>query len=643
MDSNAATATAFMLHEVRVEPGTLQIERQGQLIAVEPKAMAVLCYLVDNRHRVVSNDELMTALWDGVIVTPNAITRIIAQLRKALDDDAKQPRFIKTAVRGGYRVIAPVRLHGPTTPPRWRLPALLLAASVALTGAYLLWPRAVPVSNPGVAVLPFANLTGQDELTYVSDGVSEEIIHSLTQVPSLNVASRTASFRFRDPQTALQSIADELGVGFVVEGSVRRSAGRIRITAQLIDAGSGFHLYSKTADYGASDLFAAQSSISRDLRAALQATLSLESVEPAAEERAPDSRAYELFLRARYIWHRRGNEPLGGAIELLSEAVEIDPEFARGWAALSSAYLSYPAYSAEGYKTWHLARPAAERALALDAALAEPYAALATFDQTANEWIAAETKFLRAIELDPTSATVNYWYAQHLAKVGRLGDGLQYLKRTLQLDPTYLPPQTDFAFAAMSFGDYGWAADQLERIRALDFESVPNWGAQLIASILIEDFAGAHRLVTVDLPPRLQAERAGISDVMIRFITAVESGTVPADLASDLVAAPIVHQFKQWLLAKIGAFGQLETFAMARLDRGYYVETRSLLGPQTGFVESDSFARLAERLNLVAYWRTVTWPDHCRPLGERFQCHELQDPDRFEEIVAGAPTLVASE
>jgi DNA-binding winged helix-turn-helix (wHTH) protein len=119
MDSSAATATAFMLHEARVEPDTLQIVREGQMIAVEPKAMAELCYLVDNRHRVVSSDELMTELWDGVIVTPNAITRLIVQLRKALDDDAKQPRFIKTAVRGGDRVIAPVRLGGTSTPSRW--------------------------------------------------------------------------------------------------------------------------------------------------------------------------------------------------------------------------------------------------------------------------------------------------------------------------------------------------------------------------------------------------------------------------------------------------------------------------------------------------------------------------------------------
>jgi TolB-like protein/DNA-binding winged helix-turn-helix (wHTH) protein len=648
MEHDESSLSRFTLGDIHVDPPAYTLSRNGDQVALEPRAMAVLCYLVEHRDRVVTNEELMSALWDGVIVTPNAVVRVVAQLRKSLGDDARNPRYIRTVVRGGYQVVAPVGDHPAplsgsfTEPPRL---AVWLSAVVGLAAVIvLIWLfRPTPPIDPSVAVLPFANMTGNPELSYLGDGVSEEIINALTQVASLGVSSRTASFKFREAGASLQTIARELGVTHLVEGSVRRSDDSLRITAQLIDVESGFHLWSQTADFSQSDIFQAYAAISLSLREALQEALALPPADIPIVKHVPQSEAYDLYLRGRYIWHRRGSVPLQQAIDLFFEATQVDPDYPDAWAALASAYLTYPNYSSAGYRTWALAEKAAEKALSLDPELAEPYAVLATFRQVEYNWIAAEELLLKALEQNPKSVTANYWYSQHLAKVGRQTLALDFLNRTVSLDPAFLPPQNDYVFAAMYYGQYGWADRQLEAIESLGFSSISNWGARLILSLLTRDFATAQYLISDGLPPRLSQHKEVLGDVMGRYIEAVEQGDIPPLLGQEIVEAPLPNQFKPWLLGRLGDYERLEALANERYEQGRWVEIRSLWGPQTGFPEQQGFLRLARKLNLIEYWEAVSWPDFCGKTGDQVRCKGSLDAADFERAITGARTLVEAD
>ena len=625
------TLERFRVGDVEVDRAAYLLTYDGQTREVEPRAMDVLCYLVEHRDRVVTNDELMEALWEGAVVTPNAVARVITQLRRALDDDARNPRYIKTLVRSGYRLIAPVDVD--TAAPvaeRGKAAAIgAVALVLLLVGVWALRSTGVD-PEPSIAVLPFANMTGDDELIYLGEGVSEEVINALTRIPSLSVASRTASFGFRDSNQGLREIASSLNVVYVVEGSVRISGDRLRITAQLIDTTSGYHLWSNTEEYPVMNVFQAQDDISDQLYAVLSEELAIVVPQHAASK-PPIGAAYDLYLQGRYLWHRRGNQPLQRAIDLFAEAVKVDPGFAQGWAALSSAYLTYPNYSPKGYETWNLAKPAAEKALALDPELSEPYAVLATFDEVAFNWSQARANYLRAIESAPNSPTANYWYAQHLTKVGLQKDALRYLARTLELDPTYLPPQGDIAYSAMAFGDLVGAGRQLQKVAALGFNSAANWGARMMWMVLTERYDDAIELIERELPPHM-AQTEEVRQLLIAFVAAKREGAASAELIRQIEYAPMPHQFKLWMLNALQAYEELHAFAIYRIDQGYQLDLRNLMGPGVAFRKTPAFLEIAERLNLTAYWREHGFSDYCMAEADGVRCDVELTVEAFRQI-----------
>jgi TolB-like protein/DNA-binding winged helix-turn-helix (wHTH) protein len=427
----------FLVGDWTADRQTLTISRGNIVRALEPRAFAVLCYLAERPKQLIAVDELLDELWAGTVVTPNAATRIIALLRKSLDDEAKQPRYIQTVARSGYRLIASVSPEKAAPSRRGLLQYGAVAAGLVFTVAVAVWLGSPKESQSAasVAVLPFENYTGDPRLDYLADGVAEEVINSLAQIPNLQVTARSLSFRFSG-DTEAREFARELGVAFLVEGSVRLSGDHLRITAQLIAAGSGFHLWSHTAEKNLAELFAAQDAISVGVADALAETLDLRTATPARRVGAvPDPQAYDLYLRGRYVWHRRGNEPLQPAIDAFSEAVRIDPKFARGWAALASAYLTYPGYSSAGFATWHLAEDAANTARALDPDIPEVYGVLGTFAQNRLQWAEAHAMFAEGVRLGANSATAHFWYSEHLAKTGRFQESSTHLKRAMLLDP----------------------------------------------------------------------------------------------------------------------------------------------------------------------------------------------------------------
>ncbi len=237
----------FAVGDWSVDGDTLTAIRGATTQALEPRAYHVLRYLAERPGKLVSIDELMDAHWHGTVVTPNAVTRVIAQIRKALDDDAKRPRYIQTVARTGYRFVAPlaISVRWRNSRPRWLLAAI---ATIFVLAFPVWWLLPGDVDEPTVAVLPFENSTGDPLLEYLGDGVAEEIINSLAQVPQLKVTGRSWSFRFRGEDNDPGDIARQLNVAYLVEGSVRRSGQNLRFTTQLIETGSGYHVWSDTLE-----------------------------------------------------------------------------------------------------------------------------------------------------------------------------------------------------------------------------------------------------------------------------------------------------------------------------------------------------------------------------------------------------------
>ena len=606
--------STFSIGSWRVDGDTLSVSNGTATEQLEPRAFSVLRYLAARPGKLVTIDELMEAEWADVVVTPNAVTRVIAQLRKALGDDAKNPKYIQTVARSGYRLVASVDgapAVGSSAGARAPLAARfgLVALLIAIVAAAVLLLRDPAPQGLSVAVLPFENYTGDAELAYLGEGVAEEVINSLTRVPELRVRARSLSFRFADADQPADEFARELNVGYFVEGSVRQVGAELRIAAQLIDVDTGDHVWSNTVRKTTREVFDAQDEVSRGIAAALADELNLPMPIEADTRHVPDPEAYELYLKGRYVWHRRGTEPMQPAIDSFAEAVKIDPQFARAWAALASAYLSYPSYSPKGYATWQDAEDAARKAQELDATIPEVYGVLGTFANVRLDWVTGQAAYAEAVRLDEESATAHYWYSEHLAQTGQYAESLQHIRRARELDPLYPAPQLDEAFGMMMFGAYERGAAQFARIWGRGLRNLTAWQGYFIGSVLTRDFETARELVeTGPLPEQSQA-------LMLHFIDIEAGAGGRAELIEALFGSdrlPIDYRMATWIGSRLGAYEEVIGIYQDRLARGWMVETRPLWGPGTELARHPRFVELLEDLKLIEYWDTVAWGSICR-------------------------------
>lgn len=324
----------------------------------------------------------------------------------------------------------------------WRYDRLSDTAAPATASA--VQPGAVPRSpslarEKSIAVLPFVNMSGDAENEYFSDGISEEILNVLAKVPDLSVAARTSSFQFKGEKRDLAEIAALLKVRMVLEGSVRRQADRVRVTAQLIDAGTGFHVWSETYDRELKDIFAIQDEIARAIGDELKVRVLGKDEGTAAVSGTTNVAAHDLYLRGLALWRVREENELFAAIDAFERAIEADPDFAQAWGALAMTYSVLPGYSLRLTESEASLRSldAAQRALALDPTLAEAYMAMGNTASIARRQTAVAL-LRRAIELRPSSASAHQWLGTTLVEAGNLEDGIVSLERAAELDPRSL-------------------------------------------------------------------------------------------------------------------------------------------------------------------------------------------------------------
>ncbi len=297
--------------------------------------------------------------------------------------------------------------------------------------------EAPPVERTSVAVLPFVNVSGDPEQEYFSDGLTEELLNALAQVQGLRVAARTSSFAFKGQNVPVDEIGKRLRVAHVLEGSVRRSGDRLRITSQLVDAANGYHIWSETYDREMADVFAIQEEIARSIAAALEVELADAARASLARRRTTSLEAHDLYLLGLHHWNRRSPQDLTRAIELFEQAIEEDPGYALVYAGLAMAYAVLPSYTPVSVaEAAEKGRAAAQRALELDPSLAEAHAALGDiafhFDR---DWAGADAEHRRAIELNPAYATVHYWRWEVLIAMGRFDEAEAEILRAVELDP----------------------------------------------------------------------------------------------------------------------------------------------------------------------------------------------------------------
>ena len=324
--------------------------------------------------------------------------------------------------------------------------------------------------QPSIAVLPFRNLSTDAEQEYFCDGLAEEIINTLTQIENLHVVARTSAFTFKGKQEDIREIGRKLNVESVLEGSVRKSGNRLRITAQLINIADGYHLWSEKYDRVLEDIFAIQDEISLAIVEKLKGKLLREDKSRLERRFTDNEEAYHLYLKGRFHWNKRMVDDIKKAVNYFNQAIEKDSSYALAYVGLAQTYVLFPQFfGSPGKEYYPRAEVAARRALELDENLAEAYSALGLINYVyAWDWLGAEREFKKAIELNPNYPTTYHWYSLMLNSEGRLDEAMNEIKRAQQLDPLSLIIIVNVGWVLYFMRQYDKAIDQYKKALELD-------------------------------------------------------------------------------------------------------------------------------------------------------------------------------
>jgi TolB-like protein/DNA-binding winged helix-turn-helix (wHTH) protein/Tfp pilus assembly protein PilF len=484
----------FATYEVSLQSGELR--KAGLRIKVQQQPMKLLEILLERPGEVVTREELRTRVWtdESFGDFDQAVNIAIAKLRSALGDSAENPRFIETLPKRGYRFIADVsvvdadarpkrpeptdgdvtateatdkdgtnnnedKLQGAglavaTKPRHWPafqgIVVLALVLGLPILAFWLFRSRGhTPTGIRSLAVLPLENLSADPSQSYFADGMTDELITDLAQISALRVISRTSVMVYKGARKPLPQIARELNVDAVVEGTVLRSGDQVRITAQLIDASTDKHLWSRSYEGELRDTLALQNTVARAIADQIRINLTPQEQAALKNAKVVDPQAYESYLKGRYFWNKRTAEGLKVALAYFNQAIEEDPKYAPAYSGLADTYalLGDWQYAVMTPKeAFPKAKASAIKALELDSTLGEAHNSLAfVLDGFDWDFDTAGKEFRRAIELNPGYATAHHWYAWHLSLLGRYDEAIAEMRKAENLDPLSLIINADLA------------------------------------------------------------------------------------------------------------------------------------------------------------------------------------------------------
>ena len=643
----------FQLGEWSVHPDQgLLVGVKGEL-HLEPKVMEVLIYLAERQDQVVRRDDLINDVWHGTFVSDEVLSRAISLLRTCLGDDRMTPYYIQTLPKVGYRLLMKVTplavveseqesVSGFSLKDKRALkPVLVIAAAVIIIVSIVFWSTSETTVDPrspaafasisewfdflakekegaegvtSIAVLPFENLSENDDSTYFSEGLTDELTMSLSKVKGLKVVARRSSYSFKNRNDDVPTIGRLLHADTIFEGTIRRVGDQLRINAQLCAVSDGYLMWSGLFERNVSDVFDVQEEITTAVIEAMREHFDGGSLQtPLVNQAPPDIEAYQLYLMSgNFLWNLRGNEPLRQSIELYRQALAIDPNFSRASIGLAKSLLLLPFYSDEPME------PMFQQALEAlagrtftdrrDLGEVESIHGIIAFHRW--QWVKSEEHFRKALELAPDSPNIYMWYSQLLSYVGRNRDGLEAAIRARDLDEISPVVNNRLGIAYLWTNDNLRAAEQFAVAAQLGFRNAINPGYMLFL-LRLQRFNEIKAIIA--------AIHQGFPNSPLWLIEDSDTLFRPENRDAALQAAIQAKQegsfsmprieFCLWLL--VGGIDQAyETFNVMQEIAPQYLQMEFIFGEEgTEFRQDSRFEQLTEDVGLQEYWDTYGGPD----------------------------------
>jgi TolB-like protein/Flp pilus assembly protein TadD len=579
---------SYIFDDVCVDLQTCRVFKSGNDLRLEPKAMRVLTFLIEHRGRVIEKDELLDAVWKKAFVSENAMTRVIAQLRKALGDDPRQARYIKTVQTRGYVFVADVETRSLAQPA--------LVAPATESGRRI----------ESLAVLPLENLSGDAAQDYFADAMTDELITELAKLSRLRVISRTSAMQYKGVRKPLPEIARELNVEAIIEGSAWRAGRRVRITAQLIHAASDSHLWAESYERDLRDVIALQREVARAIAEEVKVTLTPQERQRLTVAEAVNAAAADAYFKGVYYFHQ-GRDRLPATVNLIKKsfayferAVKIDPNYGQAYAGLANARRWLAAFGVPSL--YGQAKTAALRAIEIDNHLAEAHAVLG-YILLRRDWdfIAAEREFHRAIELAPNSV-YHHGYALLLSVLGRHAEAHAEIKLAERGDPLSLTVKVNAGIIHLYARQPDRAIERLTEVVELEPQlSLGHWALGWACGV-----RGDHERAISELQKATQLSQSPVFSVADLAYALARAGRLnEARYRLDELLKLRERQYVSPYMIAVVYAGLNETErALKWLERGHseradmmtYLKVDSRLD---GLRDDARFARLLRRIGLT--------------------------------------------
>ncbi len=481
----------------------LFLQKSGELVPLTPKAVDLLLFLVKNRGKVLTKDELLDNVWGNSFVEESNLSQTIFVLRKSLGENTKKPRFILTSQGLGYQFIADVRekaagdeiledsfLSGaskdrdstnpandseansktPVSKLKWLAVPIFVLVAFAI---YWFYPSAIPASASEIktiAVLPFEDLSDGKSDRYLGVSLTDALVNRFGGLKKIIVRPTRTVLKYADDQKDPSVVGRELIVDAVLDGRIQRTGDRLRISVQLIRISDSAVIWTENFDEEFTNFFDVQDSISLKVVNALALELDPSERENFNRRGTSDAIAYQEYLRGRFFWNKRTADDFQIAVEHFKKAIELDPNFAQAHSALAETYVLVNLYGTKhDPNAFPIARNAAEKALELNGNLAEAHAALAQVKmQYDYDWAGTENEYLKAVELNPNNATVRQWYGEFLALSGKIDESILQMKKAGELDPVSLSTNNALALPLIRGNQTDKALEVIEKVLEMD-------------------------------------------------------------------------------------------------------------------------------------------------------------------------------
>ena len=511
--------------DLELDQRAYELRRAGRPLKLERIPMELLLLLLERRGQLVTREQIIERVWgkDVFLDADTSINSAIRKIRLVLKDDPEQPKFIQTVTGRGYRFIGgvtdvvPLTLAPPAQTPMGPNQGLQSTGDLAAPAKAIIQVRRLVVRSHGrvaqaaaaavvlflffgaigywssqrrsllrpqfktIAVLPLQNYSGDPQQEYFVDGMTDSVIADLGKIKDLRVISRTSVTPYKNSRKSMREIASDLHADAVIEGSVARSADRIRITVQLIDASRDQHLWSESYEREMKDIFALQSQVAQAIAEQVHAVVTPEEQGHLSRSRVIDPEVYELYLKGRRIMERGGLQDVRNAIDYFQSGLEKDPDNALLYTGLADAYIDKMMDVHESpAEATSKARAAAEKAVQLDDSLAEAHTSLGMIKLSYDwDWAGAEHEFKRAIELNPGYPLAYVMYGQYLTMVGRQTESMPYFDKAHKLDPLFGQSYRGEGYSCFMAHKYDEAIVQYRKALELEPDAITYFGLVL--------------------------------------------------------------------------------------------------------------------------------------------------------------------